>query len=252
MTYTLDELRRIDATVSDRIGWDFSRMRDRRAARPWDYETVVPSIVADDAEVLDQGTGGGELILRLAGSFKTCLAIDRSGDMLADATRNLLRSGVSNITFARMDTAALGLADASFDAVINRHAQFNPAEIARVLRPGGYFVTQQVPADRNAGTLFDCFEWGGDFPDDWLVPMRTQVQEFEREGLRIVGLADYSIDWWIEDVESLLFWLPSVPTPAEFDLERHWEGFNVAEARLRDANGFRTQEVRDLLVAQRV
>ena len=60
------------------------------------------------------------------------------------------------------------------------------------------------------------------------------------------------VNWWTEDLESLLFWLRSVPTPAPFELERHWQGFNVAESSLRDERGFRTQEVRDLLVARRI
>lgn len=34
--------------------------------------------------------------------------------------------------------------DSSFDVVANRHESFDVGEVYRVLRPGGYFVTQQV------------------------------------------------------------------------------------------------------------
>ena len=34
--------------------------------------------------------------------------------------------------------------DGEFELVLNRHAQFNPSEVARVLSPGGTFLTQQV------------------------------------------------------------------------------------------------------------
>ncbi|MEJ7630063.1 MAG: hypothetical protein WKF54_10785 [Nocardioidaceae bacterium] len=35
-------------------------------------------------------------------------------------------------------------ADHSFDLVLNRHESFNPRDVRRVLRPGGWFLTQQV------------------------------------------------------------------------------------------------------------
>ena len=171
--------------------------------------------------------------------------------MLAEARRNCASASVRHVGFAQMDAQTLGFANASFDAVINRHAPYEAAEIARVLRPEGCFVTQQVAAG-NAQSLFDCFEWDGTFPEEWSVSLHDRAAEFERCVLRVVDLARYSVNWWIEDLESLLFWLRSVPTPAPFELERHWQGFNVAESSLRDERGFRTQEVRDLLVARRI
>ncbi len=36
--------------------------------------------------------------------------------------------------------------DGSFDLVINRHESYSPAELKRILKPGGCFLTQQVGA----------------------------------------------------------------------------------------------------------
>ncbi len=38
----------------------------------------------------------------------------------------------------------LPFADSSFDLVLDRHETYDIAEIRRVLKPGGYFITQQV------------------------------------------------------------------------------------------------------------
>ena len=236
MTHTLEELRRIDTGIADRVGWDFSRMRDHRAPRLWEYETVIARMLGASDHVLDQGTGGGELLVRNAHLFGSCIAVDRSEPMLAEARRNCASASVRHVGFAQMDAQTLGFANASFDAVINRHAPYEAAEIARVLRPGGCFVTQQVAAG-NAQSLFDCFEWDGTFPKEGSVSLHDRAAEFERCGLRVVGLARYSVNWWTEDLESLLFWLRSVPTPAPFELERHWQGPNVAESSLHDERG---------------
>ena len=39
--------------------------------------------------------------------------------------------------------------DESFDIIINRHGDFNPMEIRRLLKPGGLFITQQVGSDND-------------------------------------------------------------------------------------------------------
>ena len=42
------------------------------------------------------------------------------------------------------DDEALPFADATFDLVLNRHAALTPADVARVLKPGGTLLTEQV------------------------------------------------------------------------------------------------------------
>ena len=56
----LDELRCIAASVGEREGWDFTRVRDAREPMPWDYLDVVRCYLQPSDRVLDVGTGGGE------------------------------------------------------------------------------------------------------------------------------------------------------------------------------------------------
>ena len=71
----------------------------------------------------------------------------------------------------------LPFADGALDLVINRHESFRADELARVLAPGGTFVTQQVDYHRDAA-LFELL--GLDPPDEpqtWLPLATAQLTE---------------------------------------------------------------------------
>ena len=78
----------------------------------------------------------------------------------------------------------LPFADASFDMVINRHGDFNPGEIYRVLKPGGLFITQQVGAenDRELVELL-CGQTDMPFPDQYL---KIAIDRFSQTGFEIL------------------------------------------------------------------
>ena len=68
--------------------------------------------------------------------------------------------------------------------VINRHGDFNPGEIHRVLKPGGLFITQQVGAenDRELVELL-CGQTELPFPDQYL---KITEDRFSQTGFEIL------------------------------------------------------------------
>ena len=68
--------------------------------------------------------------------------------------------------------------------VINRHGDFNPGEIHRVLKPGGLFITQQVGAenDRELVELL-CGQTDLPFPDQYL---KITKDRFSQTGFEIL------------------------------------------------------------------
>ena len=68
--------------------------------------------------------------------------------------------------------------------VINRHGEFNPAEIHRVLKPGGLFITQQVGAenDRELVELL-CGQTDLPFPEQYL---KITEERFSQTGFEIL------------------------------------------------------------------
>jgi ubiquinone/menaquinone biosynthesis C-methylase UbiE len=161
MELTYQSLKRISEVVGERSGWDFSRVRDGRDPVPWDYREVVCRFLRPSDHVLDVGTGGGEVFLALASQFGKGAGIDISAEMIGQALRNKRAQRVANIDFAEMDGRHLGFESGAFDVVINRHCDVDVSETARVLRAGGYFITQQV-GRRNTTSILAAFGWSAD------------------------------------------------------------------------------------------
>ena len=87
------------------------------------------------------------------------------------------------------DPAHLPFGDSSFDLVINRHGDFCPEELRRVLKPGGLFITQQV-GDRNDLDLVRMV-----FPDTKEptsgLHLSVQQSAFEQAGFEIVRAEEH-------------------------------------------------------------
>jgi len=260
---TPEELSRIAEAVGERQGWDFSRVRDGRDPVPWDYPTVVRNYLRPRDEVLDVGTGGGETFLSLAPYFGRGIGIDISPEMIETAQRNLSLSPVDNpsgegklafrrkLAFRIMPAEALQFPTATFDLVLNRHSVIVLDEVLRVLRPGGYFITQIV-GHRNTANILAAFGWtSASFGEGWWTSASNLADQFRRRGCHVRALAEYDVPYWFCDVESLVFWLKAVPLPEAFNVERHWQGVNRILEECRTERGIETNEHRELLIVQK-
>lgn len=152
-----EQSRDITAGIGDGSGWDFSRMRTEREPVPWDYLEVASRYIMSNDTVLDIGTGGGEKLLALARHFKTAVGVDLDPEMIRAAQEN--GSVHPNVTFAGMGPEELSFPDISFDVALTRHAPICVPEVVRVLRPGGYFITQGVGAG-NMANIRTAFNTG--------------------------------------------------------------------------------------------
>ena len=120
------------------------------------------------------------------------------------------------------------------------------------MRANGYFVTQQVTS-QNTLNILNAFGWtSASFGDDWWQSAEQRAAEFELIGCRIIEKAEYNVRNWFSDVESLVFWLKSVPLPEPFDVEKHWEGVNRILKEYSTPRGLGTNEHRELLIVQKV
>ena len=109
------------------------------------------SYLGPDMHIVEFGCGTGTTAIHHAPHVRHIDAIDISEKML-DIGRDKARdAGIDNITFTRGTLAEFNAADASFDAVLglnvihlvpDREAVI--AEVARILKPGGIFVSSTV------------------------------------------------------------------------------------------------------------
>lgn len=110
-------------------------------------------------------------------------------------------------------------ADNRFDVVLARHEEYAAAEVARILRPGGVLVTQQV----EAGNLTDLKALLGSdsrYPEQTLDRHRTEASG---AGLVIERAEDWEGTTTFPTVSSLVRFLAMIPweAPEDFSPERY-------------------------------
>lgn len=249
---TFKELSQITDSVGTLNGWDFSRVRAGRDPTLWDYVDVVRQYLKPTDHVLDIGTGGGEIFLSLASFFGVGVGVDQNPAMIATAQHNLSTLALDNISFRRMEGSDLQFEADEFDVVLLRHLRVYVSEIVRVLRPGGYFITQLV-GQRTSLNFLDAFGWTpASFGPDWWQTVAELAHQFRAHGCHILTQAEYDVPYWFKDVESFIFWLMSVPWPETIKLEKHWQNINRILETAQTNRGIETNEHRGLLIVQKL
>ncbi|NKY98755.1 class I SAM-dependent methyltransferase [Nocardiopsis alborubida] len=202
-------------------GWDF-RFLDARMAEdplPWSYEERAGQLVrAARAPVLDLGTGGGELLSSLAPLPPGSRATEGWPPNLPVARRRLAALAVDVVEPG--PGGILPLPSGAFGTVLDRHEAYAPAEVGRVLAPGGVFVTQQVGSDdgRELSALLE-----GPPPDrdaDW--NLDAAVAGLEEAGMTVTRARQARTPRRFHDVGALVFYLRMVPWQVPgFDARAH-------------------------------
>ncbi|HEV2368444.1 MAG TPA: class I SAM-dependent methyltransferase, partial [Acidimicrobiales bacterium] len=142
-----------EAEAEPTEGWDFSWLDGRASEqRPsWGYaRSLVPKVSAAEA-VLDIQTGGGEVFTEvLAGAERPAVvAATESWPPNVGLARERLAAFGGRVAEVA-DDDDLPFPDAAFDLVASRHpTTIVWPEIARVLRSGGTYFSQQVGAGSN-------------------------------------------------------------------------------------------------------
>jgi SAM-dependent methyltransferase len=233
-----------EAQAAPFTGWDFSWLngRSRTLPLPWDYRAVLAQHAARADAMLDMGTGGGEFLSRLEPRPQHTVAVEGWPPNVEVAASRLRPLGIPVIHYegapdndAQEDDepadnepghpasdaaksggprchpghpgqhlGSLPFRHSAFPLVANRHESFRAAEVARVLVPGGTFVTQQVDADWH----LDFYALLGLEPpaavSSWLPLARRQV---ERAGLVIGTAQGANEQQQFDDVGALVYYL---------------------------------------------
>lgn len=166
-------------------GWDFSHIDGRYTEEedlPWDYRETISRYLKGSMRILDMDTGGGEFLLSLNHPYENTAATEGYPPNVELCKQVLLPLGID---FRPGDgTMELPFENGRFDMVINRHGDFNAADIYRILKPGGLFITQQVGAenDRELVELL-CGATELPFPEQYL---DITYRKFREAGFEIL------------------------------------------------------------------
>lgn len=166
-------------------GWDFSHIDGKYEEEtdfPWDYRSVIEKYRREDMRILDYDTGGGEFLLSLKHPYENTAATEGFPPNVELCREVLLPLGID---FRECDDAAkIPYEDESFDLIINRHGDFCPKELYRLLKPGGLFITQQVGSENDRELVEMVLpDVKKPFPDLYL---SKQKRLFEEAGFQIL------------------------------------------------------------------
>jgi SAM-dependent methyltransferase len=189
-------------------GWDFSWFDGRATEeRPlWGYSRLMAERMAKASAALDIQTGGGEVLAQVTAPPAVLAATESWAPNIDIATRILAPLGATVVDVP--DTAVLPFPSDTFDLVVSRHPTvvlWN--EIARVLQPGGTYLSQQV----GSGTvheLTDAMMGLQPIGPERSVP--RAIADAESAGLAVVDLQEAALRMEFYDVAAVVVFLRKV------------------------------------------
>ena len=233
-------------------GWDFSYIDGRYVEGtdfPWNYRQVIGEYLTPDKKLLDIDTGGGEFLRSLGHPYENTAATENYPPNVQLCKETLLPLGID---FRQADgNGDIPYPDESFHMVIDRHGDFNPAEIHRVLKAGGVYITQQVGAenDRELVELL-CGKTELPFPEQYA---DKAAEKFLSAGFFILRQEECFRTIRFYDVGALVWFARVIPWEFPgFSVDTHLQKLMNAQCVLEETGCIEGRTHRFLLVAQKV
>ena len=165
--------------VAKQIGWNFSDVKitvEHPSGYNY-YQAVVEAIKFNETKMLDIGCGSGEKSVMFFSGAKEITMIDVEPDMIEKARANLERVHFSKEKRNKFKICLgdcekpLPFDDESFDLVVSRHCGANMAEVFRVLKKGGKFISEDY-ATNDCQELKDYFGRGQGYGES---PLQNKI-----------------------------------------------------------------------------
>lgn len=233
-------------------GWDFSWFAGRATEErpPWGYAGTISRRLGRASAALDVQTGGGEVLawaLEHASPRPAVLAATEGwAPNVEVARRRLRRFGVRVAQVA--DDAPLPFGETSFDLVVSRHpVRTDWKEVARVLRPAGSYLSQQVGAASNK-ELVDFLM--GPQPVGDARKTTTAIRGAEGAGLNVRDLRRAVLRVEFFDVGAVVHFLRKVLwTVPDFSVERYGDRLLALHHLIEQRGSFVCHSTRFLIEA---
>ena len=183
--------------------------------------------------MLDMGTGGGEFLAALAPLPPRTWATEAYPPNVPIARRRMEPLGVQVEPIESDDHLPFG--DGQFDLVVNRHESFRAAEVFRILRPGGAFVTQQV-GEANAAGLNELLGSPVEPTDSgWL---ERSLAYLRAAGFDVLDAKEELPEAVFRDVGAVVYYLKAIPWQVRgFDPDHYREQLRTIHERIRRDGG---------------
>jgi SAM-dependent methyltransferase len=231
-------------------GWDFSWFEGRATEeRPsWGYARLIGERMRTATKALDIQTGGGEVLATIPQAPPKLAATESWPPNVEVARRNLEPLGATVVEAP--DEGPLPFEDDSFDLVVSRHPTITVwTEIARVLEPGGSYLSQQV----GAGSMHEVTEaMMGPTPVSDSRSTERAVADAQAAGLTVVDLRQESLRTEFFDIAAVVHYLRKVIwiVPG-FTAERYVDQLRSVHEQIQEQGSFVAYSKRFLIEARK-
>ncbi|HET6452880.1 MAG TPA: class I SAM-dependent methyltransferase [Armatimonadota bacterium] len=247
-----------DVLISDALkapfsGWDFSYIHGRKESGewPWSYGDIVRSAMLGIGSLLDMGTGGGEVFSGFAPFPPHTIATEGYPPNVPIARARLEPLGVSIVPVVDDLDVPLPFSDGEFDLVINRQEWFNPIEVARILTPGGRFITQQIGVG-NESEIVEGLKGKPTEPDSDPWCLDYVVRQLLDAGLEVEDAREASTKSIYSDIGAIVYQVRACPWWVEdFTAEKYRDRLLAMHKHIEKHGGFESTETRLLVVARK-
>lgn len=233
-------------------GWDFSWLEGRATEeRPsWGYQRLIGERLARASVALDLETGGGEVLAGASALAPLTIATESWPPNVVEATSRLRPLGAAVVQCD--GDRPLPFRSGVADLIVSRHpVRTHWNEIARLLAPGGTYLSQQV----GPSSVFELVEY-------FLGPQSEEVRrrrhpdraraEAERAGLSIVDLRLESLRMEFFDIGAVIYFLRKVIwiVPG-FSVEQYRDRLRALHEQIEREGPFVAHSTRFLIEARR-
>lgn len=150
-------------------------------------------------------------------------------------------------------TEPLPVEDDSVDLILNRHGRLTPSEVARVLRPGGTLLTQQVGGRNDLGINEALGAPSSSVPpgSPGAGTAEGVVRTLVAQGFEMLQVAEEYPDFAFTDVGALVYHLKAIPWQVpDFDVDNYESALRALDEQIRATGPFVVQNHRFLIRAR--
>ena len=197
--------------------------------------------------LLDIDTGGGELLASLQPLPTHTYATESYSPNIPVARQRLEPLGIN--VYSIDDKSHMPFTDNHFDLIINRHGNYVPRELWRILKPGQQFITQQIGGETNKEfhTLLDAPPYTY---ADWT--LKHAVNELEQAGFQILEQREAFPLTRYYDVGAIVYYLKAISWQIpDFSVEKYLDKLFEMQQHIQEKGAIDTHLHQFFIVAQK-
>lgn len=198
--------------------------------------------------MLDLGTGGGEFLASLAPFPSYTCATEAYAPNVPIARERLNPLGIEVVKITSDDN--LPFDDETFELVVSRHESYDVAELKRILRPNGVFLTQQVGGKNNV-RLNELIADGAPFKYAYW-DMAYAARQLTEAGFDVLDQKEALVPMQFYDIGAVYYLLSVIQWQIEdFSLEKYEANMRRAHEMIERDGFLETMRHRFFLACQK-